>query len=161
MGEAKRRKKLDPDWGKGTPRLDRTAERLVKERIANKEWQNPDRDFAPLHHQENLKSVVFDLMLLEGVKSIQIPGLSKHQTESLNKVCKMLAEFVLGDPNHSLSSERSPFLGENETATIEAGKTLNDIGGLSLMVQVASMIVPPCDLRELECVWHGIGEWKA
>ncbi len=161
MGEAKRRKKLDPDWGKGKARLDRIAERLVEAGIANEEWQNTDLDSASSYHRENLESVVFGLMLIEGVKSIQLPGLSKHQTESLNKVCKTLAGFVLRDPNHSLSAERSPFLGENETATREVGKTLNEIGGFSLMVQVAEMIVPPCDRRELECVWHGIGEWKA
>ncbi len=161
MGEAKRRQNLDPDWGKGKALKGRTAARLVEAGIANEEWQNPEPGNASLHHRENLESVVFGLMLREGVKSIGLPGLSKHQTESLNKVCKTLAGFVLQDPNHSLSAERSPFIGENETATREAGKTLNDIGGFSLMVQVAEMIVPPCDRRELECVWHGIGEWKA
>ena len=161
MGEAKRRKKLDPDWGKGKALKGRIADRLVEAGIANKEWQNPDSNPAPLHHQENLESVIFGLMLREGVKSIRLPGLSKNQTQSLNKVCKTLAGFVLQDPNHSSSAERSPFIGENETATREAGKTLNDIGGISLMLQVAEMIVPPCDRRELECVWHGIGEWKA
>ena len=160
MGEAKRRKKLDPNWGKGKARLGRTANRLVETGIANEEWQNPDSNPPSLHHQENLESVIFGLMLVEGVKSIGLPGLSKNQTERLNSVCKMLAEFVLQDPNHSLSAERSPFLGENETATKEIGKTLNDIGGFSLMLQVAEMIVPPCDRRELECVWHGIGEWR-
>ena len=112
--------------------------RLIEAEIANEEWQNPDL-----------------------AKPIELPGLSKHQTESLNKVCKTLSGFVLQDPNHSLSAERSPFMGENETATIEAGKTLNEIGGISLMIQVAKMIVPPCDQRELDYVWHGIGEWKA
>ena len=161
MGEAKRRKKLDPNWGKGKARLARTANRLSSEMIANQEWQNPDSNPPSYLHQENLSSVIFGLMLLEGVKSIGLPGLSKNQTQSLNKVCKTLAGFVLQDPNHSLSAERSPFIGENETATKEVGKTLNEIGGISLMIQVAEMIVPPCDRRELECVWHGIGEWKA
>ena len=161
MGEAKRRKKLAPDWGKGKALKGRIADRLVEGACANKEWQNPDSNPPSLHHLLNLESVIFGLMLREGVKSIRLPGLSKNQTERLNKVCKMLAGFVLQDPNHSLSPERSPFIGENETATKEIGKTLNDIGGFSLMVQVAEMIVPPCDRRELECVWHGIGEWKA
>ena len=139
MGEAKRRQKLDPDWGKGKARLDRIADRLGSGMIANEEWHSPDLDPAPLHHQENLESVALGLMLREGVKSIGLPGLSKNQTERLNSVCKMLAEFVLQDPNHSLSAERSPFLGENETATKEIGKTLNEIGGFSLVGSMGAM----------------------
>jgi len=161
LGEAKRRKKLDPDWGKEKTRLDIIANKLAEETIANKEWQNPDLYSQSFHHQKNLECVIFGLMLRKGVKSLGLPELSKNQTQTLNEICKMLAGFVLQDPNHSLSAERSPFLGENEMITREAGKILNDIDGVSLMEQVIEMIVPPCDRREIECIWHGIGEWKA
>ena len=160
MGEAKRRKKLDPNWGKGKSSLDRIADGLVERMIANKEWHKTNMDSATPDHLENTKCVIFGLMLIEGINSIQLLELSKSQNQIFNTVCKTLAKFVLQDPNHSLSAERSPFLKENQSATREAGVTLNSVGGCSLMVKAAYMIVPPCDRRELEVVWDGIGEWR-
>ena len=162
MGEAKRRKKLDPNWGKGTRKssLDKIADGLVERMIANREWHQTNMDSAAPDHLENLKCVLLGLTLIEGINSIQLPELNKSQNQIFNSICKTLAKFVLQDPNHSLSAERSPFLKENKEVTREVGVTLNSVGGCSLMVQAAKMIVPPCDRRELEVVWDGIGKWK-
>lgn len=115
-------------------------------------------------------------MLVKGVKSLQLQGATKQhghltrlgfpqttcpQNKTLNSACKTLAQFVLDDPNSSFSMMRSPLAGDNEAVTRQIGSTLNNIGGISLMIQIATEVVPPCARRELEVVWHGIGEWKA
>jgi hypothetical protein len=58
------------------------------------------------------------------------------------------------------SEDRAVYLGENKPRVREIGEKLNKLGGYNLMLWVAYQ-VPQHDQRELECAWHGIGEWES
>ncbi len=61
---------------------------------------------------------------------------------------------------------RCVFLGEEKPVIIEIGNRLNDLGGFELMADVYEEVKKLTgnkygDMRELECAWDGIGEWKS
>ena len=71
--------------------------------------------------------------------------------------------MILADAESSLSEKRSPFSANQETKdkVKEIGSRLNALGGTDLMESIATDCVPRCDRHELDCLWHGIGDWRA
>jgi hypothetical protein len=78
-----------------------------------------------------------------------IPGLVKELQE-MSRIC----EVPKG------SEDQEVFLGKNRVRVREIGERLNTNGGYNLMLWAAKQ-VPEYDQRELECAWHGIGEWMS
>ena len=206
MGEAKRRKKLDPNFGKGFGRnlkQSKQKQRLMDSRnqlqsfkvkegrlpqkyvdlIANSEWHDwsiPPESKARM--EDNAKALGFPLAMIDSVIKqhqqnvevvIQLAGLllgeqempqgNKTSSPQLTDIVKELAEMILADAEPSLSGKRSPFSANQETIdkVKGIGSQLNELGGTDLMGSIVIKYVPPCDRRELDLLWHGIGDWKA
>ena len=206
MGEAKRRKKLDPNFGKGFGRNQKRSkqkQRLMDSRnqfqsfkvkegrlpqkyvdlIANSEWHDwsiPPEEKARMEAQ--CKATGFPLAIIDSMKEDQQKNVEvvrvlarlllgeqtisrDNQTPSteLTEIVKELAEMILADAEHSLSRKRSPFSVNQERSdkTKALGSRLNELGGVDLMRGIAMDYVPRCDQKELELLWHGIGDWKA
>ena len=154
-----------------------------KHQIANTEWHsaklNPDlvlnfrgkfatqgleldrfTAVALENHQKNLNAVIFCLTVINYPFDLFKGSASSREKKTLVSAFTALAKLVLADPHDSLSSKRSPFAGDNAPKTIKIGKTLNKQGGKNLMSHAMRLLVPPCDQRELDIIWHGIGDWK-
>ena len=58
------------------------------------------------------------------------------------------------------ASDREVYLGTNKPRVKEIGERLNSSGGYNLMLWAPKQI-PLHDQRELECAWHGIGQWES
>ena len=206
MGEAKRRKKLDPNFGKGFGRNQKRGkqkQRLMDSRnplqsfdvqeerlpqkyidlIANSEWHDwsmPPEEIARMEAQ--CKATGFPFAIIDSMKEDQQKNVEAvqvlarlllgeqtisrdNQTPSseLTEIVKELAEMILADAEHSLSRKRSPFSVNQETIdkTKALGSRLNELGGVDLMRSIATDYVPRCDQKELELIWHGIGDWRA
>jgi hypothetical protein len=93
--------------------------------------------------------------------------------EEINAIPELFAELQAMSrdcktPLHSDSealatlgaSDREVYLGTNRPRVREIGERLNKAGGYNLMLWAAKQI-PLHDQRELECAWHGIGQWES
>ena len=83
--------------------------------------------------------------------------------EEIHAIPELLAELqaMSRDCKSSFYSEdREVYLGSNKPRVREIGKRFNKAGGYNLMLWAAKQI-PVHDQRELECVWHGIGQWES
>ncbi len=75
-------------------------------------------------------------------------------------IWRQLMLMSLTDDRLPHDDYRSPFLEKNREKVRELGESLNKIGGFPLMVKMCESM-PLWDQRELECAWHGIGDWLA
>ena len=111
--------------------------------------------------QKNVEVVQVLARLLLGEQTISRDN--QAPSGELTEIVKELAEMILADAEHSLSRKRSPFSVNQETidTTKILGSRLNELGGVDLMRSIATDYVPRCDQKELELIWHGIGDWRA
>ncbi len=143
--------------------------------IANIEWHSwsiPPEDIAIREdkakmdsiiqqHQQNVEIVIQLAGLVLGEQEMSLDD--QHPYPLLTKIVTELAEMILADGRKSLSRKRSPFSVNQETIdkTKALGSRLNELGGVDLMRSIATDYVPRCDQKELELIWHGIGDWRA
>lgn len=214
MGEAKRRKKLDPNWGKGFGRnqsrgkaqkgeeISRNSQSREKKGgagaeklpesdialIANEEWHSREIDPERIarmedesrtlgmpkeivkgliesvreEHERDIEIVVRLVSIVKGEGRVYRDK-NRNPASEVTAVIKEMAEMILADPGKVLSGKREPFEANEESIrkVKKIGRRLNELGGSDLMRTVASEYVPRCDQKELELIWHGIGDWKA
>ena len=112
-------------------------------------------------HHENVEIVQRLAGLVLGEE--KLVGSKPNDWEEITAMVKELAEMILTEGQPELSGERMPFrvnqVRINKVKNI--GVRLNELGGLELMLAIATNYVPLCDRHELELVWQGIGDWKA
>ena len=206
MGFAKRRKKLDPNFGKGFDRNQKRGKQKQSlmdssnhlqsfevqegklpqkyiELIANEQWHDwsiaPERmarmedeamalglpvamlDSIIQEHQKNVEIVIKLVRLVRGEQTIALDN--QKPSKEITEIVQELAEMILVDAEPSLSKKRTPFAlcQEDIDKTKALGSRLNELGGVDLMRAIAMDYVPRCDQKELELIWHGIGDWKA
>ncbi len=143
--------------------------------IANEQWHSWSirrKDLAKMEddakmdsiiqqHRKNVEIVIQLAGLVLGEQEMSLDD--QHPYPLLTKIVTELAEMILADGRKSLSRKRSPFSVNQETIdkTKALGSRLNELGGVDLMRSIATDYVPRCDQKELELIWHGIGDWRA
>jgi hypothetical protein len=70
----------------------------------------------------------------------------------------MLELLELSVADKRVGEERDPFSGENHGYTRNLGERANRAGGMETMQNIYYCMYPQ-DRRDLERVWHGIGDW--
>ena len=87
-----------------------------------------------------------------------IPGL-------VEELKKMGERSEVGEETRSEDSEeleelnQISYLEKNKDRVEEIGERLNNAGGYNLMLWAVKQM-PEESQHELECAWHGIGEWQ-
>lgn len=179
MGEAKRRKNIDPNYGK-PQHVNSTFEhpKSIDEqsvsafvRAVNEEIEKvlSPSDPSPLvnaqleeqmrakhiHRLRGYLDAASQLRELYEGASFLVEGRQHDVTGEL----RSLLEIVCSDTEIS-GSGRTSFLGQHKDLAKQVGQALEEKGGLVLMSAVMEQI-PELDQRLLDYAWDGIGDWMA
>ena len=151
MGEAKRRKALDPAFGRSFRSSPQVLAIDEYGGIASDPWslivalskvKEREREIS---YQAALRQSRIDASC-KPWRNEKTALIDELRTMSLAQGCKM-------------TPDRSVYLGANKCRVREIGQRLHNIGGWDSMLYAASFI-PSYDHRELDWAWDGIGEWK-
>ena len=162
MGEAKRRKKLDPTWGKKTGLNWKQLKRIREE-------FSPPRPVAPDPHLPDLKVNCLDDWDASSWRweYEQDPIPWQLMQKELNAIDERIRKGWSVTPYQHGQAELFraliPCVTEgdaNYDLLKSAGESLWESGGSRDMFDALSAWTPRCCHRLVDVVWDGIGDWK-
>ena len=179
MGDSKRRKQLDPNYGVSKFAYSNEVLRISDAEVALLNLELKDRgwsektikaanalreagrgeDILQRIWGKELQQWVDSAKSLEALSSFsysgKFPCIWRDRIECHAR--SLLRMSIHLDP---LNSDSSAFLGETKPDVQRIGRDLNDWGGTALMFAIAE-IIPKGFQRELDYAWDGIGGWKS
>lgn len=159
MGEAKRRKKLDPNYGKTIKTQQQSIKTEEKpltdeEKQRQKEIKNFFKEIEEMEKKLNLLPLGSEEREWLKLK-MELKGLNfwkQYKTSSYAKARKMLYEAIL-------PLEYSENFDSNQVK--KAGELLNEIEGeAGMQDNLLWSFIPKSCQRLIDICWDGIGDWK-